>query len=108
MRRPHTVPAHPLSRRQPLLPGLRRRDLHAGPHKQVVEEQLNGGEIVSLTDEDWRTHPALPRGKRAALRHPVKPTCSPWMGACRGPTQVYRKVQAVKLAVLTQVEDAWE
>jgi len=29
-------------------------------------------------------------------------------GRLRAPDQVYRKVQAVKLAVLTQVEDAWE
>jgi hypothetical protein len=26
----------------------------------------------------------------------------------RAPDQSYRKVQAVKLAVLTQIEDAWE
>jgi hypothetical protein len=29
-------------------------------------------------------------------------------GRLRAPDQVYRKVQAVKLAVLTQIEDAWE
>ena len=29
-------------------------------------------------------------------------------GRLRAPDQVYRKIQAVKLAILTKIEDSWE
>jgi nitrogen fixation protein len=78
------------------------------PYQQVVEEQLNGGEIVSLSAADWNLIlPYLQENERL-FGISVEDDLLTVEGRRRAPDQVYRKVQAVKLAVLTQVEDAWE
>jgi glutamate synthase domain-containing protein 1 len=78
------------------------------PYHQVVEEQLNGGEIVPLMAADWQLIlPYLQENERLfGIR--IDDDLLTVEGRLRAPDQVYRKVQAVKLAVLTQVEDAWE
>ena len=78
------------------------------PYHQVVDEQLNGGEIVPLTAADWDLIlPYLQENERLfGIR--IEEDLLTVEGRLRAPDQVYRKVQAVKLAVLTQVEDAWE
>ncbi|MGB8990548.1 MAG: glutamate synthase [Desulfobaccales bacterium] len=78
------------------------------PYHQVVEEQLNGGEIVPLTAADWNLIlPHLQENERL-FGIGIDEDLLTVEGRLRHPDQVYRKVQAVKLAVLTQVEDSWE
>jgi glutamate synthase domain-containing protein 1/glutamate synthase domain-containing protein 3 len=78
------------------------------PHGQVVEEQLNGGELVSLSEADWNLIlPYLQENERL-FGISVERDLLTVDGDIRPPEAVYRKVQAVKLAVLTQVEDSWE
>jgi glutamate synthase domain-containing protein 1/glutamate synthase domain-containing protein 3 len=78
------------------------------PYHQVVEEQLNGGEIVRLTAADWNLIlPYLQENERL-FGISIDQDLLMVEGRQRHPDQVYRKVQAVKLSVLTQIEDAWE
>jgi glutamate synthase domain-containing protein 1/glutamate synthase domain-containing protein 3 len=78
------------------------------PFNQVVDEQLNGGEIVPLTDEDWQLIlPYLQENERL-FDISIDQDLLTVEGRLLPPDQVYRKVQAVKLAVLTKIEDAWE
>ena len=78
------------------------------PYQQVVEEQLNGGEIVPLTAADWDLIlPYLQENERL-FGISIEEDLLTVEARLRAPDQVYRKVQAVKLAVLTQVEDSWE
>ena len=78
------------------------------PYQQVVEEQLNGGELVDLTEGDWNLIlPYLQENERLfgiSVEHDLLFVD----GHQRQPDQVYRKVQPVKLAVLTKVEESWE
>ena len=78
------------------------------PYDQVVDEQLNGGEIVPLKDEDWQLIlPYLQENERL-FGISIDEDLLTVEGRLLAPDQVYRKVQAVKLAVLTKIEDAWE
>jgi glutamate synthase domain-containing protein 3 len=78
------------------------------PYHQVVEEQLNGGEIVPLTAADWNLiEPYLAENERL-FGISVEKDLLTVEGHQLHPDQVYRKVQAVKLAILTKIEDAWE
>ncbi len=78
------------------------------PYQQVVDEQLNGGEIVPLTAADWNLIlPYLQENERLfdiSIEHDLLFVD----GHRHHPDQVYRKIQPVKLAVLTKVEDSWE
>jgi glutamate synthase domain-containing protein 1/glutamate synthase domain-containing protein 3 len=78
------------------------------PYHQVVEEQLNGGEIVPLTAADWQLILPYLRENERLFGISIEADLLTVEGRLRAPDQVYRKVQAVKLAVLTQIEDAWE
>ena len=76
------------------------------PYWQVVDEQLNGGEIVPLTEADWQLIlPYLEENERlfgiSLEKHLLTVD-----GEVKPPEEVYRKVQAVKLAVLAQVKAA--
>jgi len=78
------------------------------PFNQLVDEQLNGGELVPLSDADWNLIlPYLQENERL-FDISIERDLLTVDGALRPPAEVYRKVQAVKLAVLTQVEDDWE
>ncbi|MBI4964926.1 MAG: glutamate synthase [Desulfomonile tiedjei] len=74
------------------------------PHRQMVEEQLNGGRFADLSDEDWHLiHPYLVENeKHFGIKVEDLLTVD---GVRRSPAEVYRKVEAVPLAVLTQVPD---
>jgi glutamate synthase domain-containing protein 3 len=69
------------------------------PHRQVVEDQLNGGAFASLTLEDWLLiHPFLEENERlfgVSVEQLLTVDGKP-----RRPEEVYRKVSAVKLQVL--------
>ena len=70
------------------------------PHKKLVEQQLNGGSFASITDRDWRMiRSYLEENERLfgiKIEHLL--TCN---GQLLPPERVYRKVHAVKLAVLS-------
>jgi hypothetical protein len=66
----------------------------------VAEDQLNGGHFVPMTDADWELiEPYLAENARL-FNIPVERLLSV-DGEEREPAQVYRKVAAVKLSVLT-------
>jgi glutamate synthase domain-containing protein 1/glutamate synthase domain-containing protein 3 len=73
------------------------------PHRQVVERQLNGGVISALTDKDWRLiRPYLNENERLfGIRLQDLLTVD---GVLKEPHEVYRKVSAVKLAVLAKTK----
>ena len=73
------------------------------PHRQVVERQLNGGVFSPLTDKDWRLiRPYLNENERLfGVRLQDLLTVD---GVLKEPQEVYRKVSAVKLAVLAKTK----
>jgi len=74
------------------------------PYGQVVPEQLNGGELVELSDTDWQLIlPYLQENERL-FDISIDRDLLFVDGERRPPAEVYRKVQPVKLAVLSKVE----
>jgi glutamate synthase domain-containing protein 3 len=73
------------------------------PYQQVVERQLNGGVFSSLTDKDWRLiRPYLNENERLfGIRVSDLLAVD---GTVREPHEVYRKVSAVRLAVLAKTK----
>jgi len=73
------------------------------PRNQMVEGQLNGGEFAALTEPDWRLiRPYLEENERLfGIKIEDLLTVD---GEVREPTEVYRKVIAVKLKVLAGSE----
>ncbi|MGD0627511.1 MAG: glutamate synthase [Thermodesulfobacteriota bacterium] len=77
------------------------------PHGRLEKEQLNGGEFAPLTERDWRLLlPYLEENERLfgiAVAHDLLTVGE----EKRRPEEVYRKVRAVKLSVLssTMVEE---
>jgi glutamate synthase domain-containing protein 1/glutamate synthase domain-containing protein 3 len=71
------------------------------PHRKVVERQSNGGVLSALTDKDWRLiRPYLIENERLfGVRLQDLLTVN---GVRKTPHEVYRKVSAVKLAVLAK------
>jgi glutamate synthase domain-containing protein 1/glutamate synthase domain-containing protein 3 len=73
------------------------------PHRKVVGRQLNGGEFSPLTDKDWRLiRPYLEENERL-FGITVHELLSVDGELCE-PSEVYRKVMAVKLQVLAGSE----
>ena len=70
------------------------------PHCQVVERQLNGGVVSALSDKDWSLIlPYLEENERLfGIRLQDLLTVD---GQMKPPQEVYRKVSAVKLSVLS-------
>jgi glutamate synthase domain-containing protein 1 len=69
------------------------------PHRQLGEDQLNGGQFTLLTDADWSLiQPYLEENERLfGIRIEELLTV---VGELRRPQDVYRKVAAVQLAAL--------
>ncbi|MFZ5451236.1 MAG: glutamate synthase [Thermodesulfobacteriota bacterium] len=78
------------------------------PYHQLVDEQLNGGELVPLTDADWELILPYLQENEKLFDININRDLLTVDGDIRPPAEVYRKVQAVKLAVLTKVEESWE
>ncbi|MGB2855418.1 MAG: hypothetical protein WBC61_02060, partial [Dehalococcoidia bacterium] len=65
---------------------------------------LNGGEFAELTDEDWDLiFPYLQENERL-FGISIERDLLTVNGEVRSPGEVYRKVRAVKLAVLAKME----
>jgi glutamate synthase domain-containing protein 3 len=73
------------------------------PHHKVVERQLNGGVFCPMTDKDWRLiRPYLEENERLfGIKVQELLTVD---GRPSAPGDVYRKVGAVKLSVLSGSE----
>lgn len=72
------------------------------PKRSIVDEQLNGGALSGITDEDWNLiHPYLAQNEKYfGIKVDDLLTVD---GVRHVPQGVYRKVTAVPLAVLTQI-----
>jgi glutamate synthase domain-containing protein 3 len=71
------------------------------PHGKLVEDQLNGGEFAEFTDEDWKLIlPYLEENERL-FGISIENDLLTVGGVKKRPGEVYRKVKAVQLAVLT-------
>ena len=73
------------------------------PRRTVGEDQLNGGKIVEVTEEDWRRIlPLLKENERLfGIRVRDLLTVD---GSLRSPREVYRKVVPVEVSALTRYE----
>ncbi|MGC8657664.1 MAG: glutamate synthase [Desulfomonilaceae bacterium] len=72
------------------------------PHHKIVEEQLNGGSLTEMTEDDWAL--ILPYLKENEKHFGISVERLLTVdGVMKDPKDVYRKVFAVPLSVLTQV-----
>ncbi len=76
------------------------------PHRKIVTEQLNGGEILAFTERDWKLiFPYLQENERlfgiSIAKHLLTVD-----GKKMKPEEVYRTIVAVKISVLTSVNRA--
>ncbi len=70
------------------------------PYHLVTEEQLNGGQFVSLTEADWALIEPYLRENERLFGIPVAALLTVG-GRQQRPDQVYRKVAAIRLSALT-------
>ncbi len=78
------------------------------PYHRVVDDQLNGGEFVDLSRADWELIlPYLEENERL-FGISVEEDLLRVNGEIRNYREIYRKVQAVKLEVLSRVEQDLE
>jgi len=77
------------------------------PHRRLTEDQLNGGQFFDLAPEDWALVEEMLRENEREFDITVEQLLTVG-GAVQAPEKVYRKVGAVKLAVLTELPDEGE
>jgi len=74
------------------------------PHRRLLEDQLNGGEFAEFTDVDWNLIlPYLEENERL-FGISIEKDILTVNGKLRKPSEVYRRVKAVQLTVLTGVQ----
>ena len=72
------------------------------PHRRLEDEQLNGGEFAELSDADWQLiKPYLERNQEL-FGIEIERDLLTVDGARQAPCEVFRKVRAVRLAVLAK------
>jgi len=74
------------------------------PYRKLVPEQLNGGEFAEVTRKDWDLILPYLRENERLFGISVERDLLTVSGVRRTPSQVYREVQPVKLAVLAKQE----
>jgi glutamate synthase domain-containing protein 3 len=74
------------------------------PYRRLEKEQLNGGEFAPLTEKDWRLILPYLRENERLFGISVDRDLLTVDGEKRRPEEVYRKVRAVKLSVLTSTK----
>ncbi len=75
------------------------------PRQTVIPEQLNGGELADLTREDWDLILPYLRENERLFGISVKRDLLNVNGKQLTPAEVYRKVRAVRLKVLSKLDD---
>ncbi|MFH1613169.1 MAG: glutamate synthase [bacterium] len=76
------------------------------PEKQIVEEQLNGGEIVSLEEADWQLILPYLKENENLFGISVEYHLLKVNGEKKTPQEIYRKIRPLKKLVLQEIEDA--
>jgi glutamate synthase domain-containing protein 1/glutamate synthase domain-containing protein 3 len=71
------------------------------PHKKLVAEQLNGGEFAAFTERDWELILPYLRENERLFGISIDEHLLTVDGVRKRPDEVFRTIQAVKLAVLT-------
>ena len=74
------------------------------PHHKLVDEQLNGGEVAAFDEADWQLILPYLEANERHFGISIEDDLLTVDGIRREPGEVYRKVQAVKLAVLRKQE----
>ncbi|MFH1887889.1 MAG: glutamate synthase [Pseudomonadota bacterium] len=72
------------------------------PHCQLIDEQLNGGEYVEMSDQDWELILPYLQTNQELFGIDIERDLLTVDGVKKSPKEVYRKVQAKKLAVLAK------
>jgi len=75
------------------------------PHHKIVSDQLNGGEFAPMTPADWELILPILQENQRLFGVSVDDDLLTVDGEKRDYTAVYRKVRAVKLEVLTSIDD---
>ncbi|MFP3867979.1 MAG: hypothetical protein ACLFUU_07445 [Desulfobacteraceae bacterium] len=78
------------------------------PYRQVVPEQLNGGEIVPITKADWSLILPYLQENQRLFDISIEQHLLTVDGVVRPPREVYRKIQPVHMTVLTGAEESWD
>ncbi|MFC1942417.1 glutamate synthase, partial [Chloroflexota bacterium] len=73
------------------------------PHDRIVAEQLNGGDFAEFTGKDWELILPYLKKNDQFFNISIEQDLLTVDGERRSPGEVYRKVHAVKLAVLTRL-----
>lgn len=75
------------------------------PHHKIVADQLNGGEFAELTPFDWELIlPYLQENERL-FGISIEDDLLKVDGIKKKPEDIYRKIRAIKLAVLTEIKE---
>ena len=74
------------------------------PYQKLVPEQLNGGEFAPVTKRDWDLIRPYLKENEGLFGISVERDLLTVSGVRRTPSQVYRKVQPIKLGVLAKQE----
>ena len=74
------------------------------PHRRLTEDQLNGGQFFELPPEDWPMVEAMLRENEREFGITIGQLLTV-DGEVLPPEKVYRKVGAIKLAVLTELAE---
>jgi glutamate synthase domain-containing protein 3 len=78
------------------------------PYGMVGADQLNGGELTEFTEADWQLiKPYLEENQRL-FGIEVEKDLLTVDGHRRPPEEVYRKIQPVKKAILSKVDEGWD
>jgi hypothetical protein len=77
------------------------------PHKQIVTEQLNGGELAPFTAQDWDLILPFLRENERLFGISIEEVLLRVEGRKLPPEEVYRTVHPVKKSILTGSEE-WE
>jgi glutamate synthase domain-containing protein 3 len=75
------------------------------PHRKLVQEQLNGGEFAEFDKADWELILPYLQANERHFGISIEDDLLTVDGIRREPEEVYRKVRAVKLAVLRKSEE---
>ncbi len=74
------------------------------PHQKLTEDQLNGGEFAAFTDADWNLILPYLKENERLFGISIERDLLTVNGVPCTPQEVYRKVKAVQLTVLTGVQ----
>jgi glutamate synthase domain-containing protein 1/glutamate synthase domain-containing protein 3 len=78
------------------------------PHQKIVAEQLNGGEIVPFSEEDWQLILPYLKENERLFGISIEDHLLTVNGQRQTPSQVFRTVQPAKQTVLASGLDEWE